>query len=135
MTDNHAVTPAPILDTLRPDPRPPLITAEPVDLVIEGTHAVAWVSGEIDLSNAADVLEHSALALADPRVDALVVDLSLVSFLDSTGLGALIQLRNQANQAGKRLALRGITAPVTKILALTKLDELFGLTADNPGRC
>lgn len=128
--------PAPVLDTRGPDPHPAATaTSQSVELVVDGDQAVEWVSGDVDLANCGHVLELGAAAIAEPRVDALVVELSGVTFLDSTGLGALVQLRNLAKAAGKRLRLRGVPPPVSKLLTLTRLDEVFGLTVGDAGRC
>ena len=129
--------PSPILDTRRPDPDPSITAGAPeIELAVDGEQAVAWMSGEIDLANARHLLELGTLALAEPRIDALVLDLSRVTFLDSSGLGAMVELRNHAQRADKRLALRGATPPVYKVLELTGLIEAFGLSLDDdPGRC
>ena len=105
------------------------------DIVIDGSHAVVWVSGDVDVANSENLLGLAATAMAEPHVDEVVLDLSGVTFMDSTGLGALIGLRNQADASDKRVALRGVTPPVSKILTLTQLDTVFGLARDDAGRC
>lgn len=63
------------------------------------------------------------------------MDLSQVTFLDSTGLGAL-HAEQPFEDRDKRLALRGVTPPVSKILAITGLDKAFGLSpAADARRC
>ena len=53
--------------------------------------AIATVSGEVDLSNAATVRQRIA-AFVTPDDEALLVDLTSVSFIDSAGLHALFDL-------------------------------------------
>lgn len=125
--------PAPILDARGPDPQP--AGAPGVELDVDGDHAVEWVSGEIDAANADHVAELGSLAIAEPRVDELVVDLSRVTFMGSSGLGALIQLRDHSVAASKRIALRGVPATVGRVMAITGVDRVFGLPKGDGGRC
>jgi anti-sigma B factor antagonist len=57
-----------------------------------------------------------------PRV---VVDLQAVSFIDSSGLGALIAGLKKARQAGGDLRISGLTEQVSTVLALTNLDRVL----------
>lgn len=131
--------PAPIIDGRGPDPHPAAPTDSAfdtrVDLAVDGGHAVEWLFGDIDLASCDHVVEIGSLALAEPRVDELVVDLSRVTFLDSTGLGALVQLQNYSRATDKRLALRGVPPSVSKVLTLAHLEDSFGLTTGDAGRC
>lgn len=51
------------------------------------------------------------------------VDLSAVTFIDSTGVGGLVRLRKLAQRAAVRLSLSGPSAPVLNVLRLTRLEE------------
>ncbi len=55
----------------------------------------------------------------------LVVDLLKVTFLDSTTLGVLVWLRNNATRAEKTLSLTGVPPRVREIMHLTGLTGLF----------
>jgi len=57
----------------------------------------------------------------------LRLDLAGVTFLDSSALGALLQLREQAEELGRRLELHNPSALVLKSLRATSLDRLFSL--------
>jgi anti-sigma B factor antagonist len=91
---------------------------------------VVTVSGEIDLrlhGRLRDVLNH--------EVDAgrhLIVDLSDVDFLDSTGLGLLVGVLKRGRERAERLRVDAaalilvITAPeVWRTLQITRLDEVY----------
>lgn len=54
----------------------------------------------------------------------VVIDLSGVSFVDSSGLGALVALLKRVGPTGS-LVLAGVQPPVAKLLALTRLDRVF----------
>lgn len=91
--------------------------------------AVLRVSGELDIATQADLLSHATpLLTADAR--AIRLDLAEVSFIDSSGLGALVRLRQQAIAAGRELVLANPPRPVTRILTLTGLDDLFSTDTD-----
>jgi anti-sigma B factor antagonist len=57
-----------------------------------------------------------------PRI---VVDLSEVSFMDSSGLGTLIAGLKKARQAGGDVRITGVTQQVATVLALTNLDRVL----------
>ena len=84
-----------------------------------GRFTVLAVEGEIDLSTAPQL--QRALEELGPTVGDVVLDFSQVTFLDSTGVGALIHGRRQlAEGASLRL--------VSDRPAVVKLFELTGLT-------
>lgn len=66
--------------------------------------ALATVSGEVDMANAASVRIRIAELVA-PQDDALVVDLSPLSFIDSAGLHALVELATALEERRQRLVL------------------------------
>jgi anti-sigma B factor antagonist len=55
----------------------------------------------------------------------VVVDLSKIEFLDSSGLGALIGCLKSARQAGGDLRIAAPTAQVTMVLKLSNLDRVL----------
>lgn len=85
------------------------------------------VSGEVDMASTPQFRDAGLTALRDPTCHELVVDLLDVSFIDSTGLGTLIALRNQARDADKSLVLADPSAHVTRLLELTRLSDAFTL--------
>ncbi|MBO1420243.1 STAS domain-containing protein [Streptomyces sp. FH025] len=64
-----------------------------------------------------------ALAAALESHREVVLDLSEVTFMDCTGLGALVRARNQADRSGARLVLRGAGRRVVRLLKLTGLHR------------
>jgi anti-anti-sigma factor len=90
------------------------------------------VSGEVDVSVADQLRESGEQALAAPDCAGLVIELGAVTFLDSTGLGALVALRNAALEAGVSFELRDVPDPVRRILELTGMDTVFDVAPD-PG--
>ncbi|MFY9212684.1 MAG: STAS domain-containing protein [Aestuariivita sp.] len=58
--------------------------------------------------------------------DRVIVDLSEVDFIDSSGLGAIVAAMKQLRE-GQRLELAGLTPTVSKVFRLTRMDTVFSL--------
>lgn len=91
--------------------------------------AVLTVSGDIDVDTAWRLREELTTLLAERDV---VVEMSGVEFLDSTGLGVLVAGYRQARNAGHRMAIAGAPQRVLDILELTRLTTIFALYPDLP---
>ncbi len=65
----------------------------------------------------------------------VLLDLSCVTFIDSSGLGAVVAVR-KALDPGRLLELAGLTPAVEKVFRLTRMDSVFpilpALPADLP---
>jgi anti-sigma B factor antagonist len=57
----------------------------------------------------------------------LVIDLTDLQFVDSMGLTRFVRLHRQLAEHGARLVLRHARPHVRKVLAITALDQLFGV--------
>ena len=88
--------------------------------------AIVSVGGEVDLETASQLGDHALEALRDVSPHVLL-DLTDVTFMDSTGLKVLLAVQRRADLAAGSLAVAGTTRPVSKILALTGLDQTFAL--------
>lgn len=58
--------------------------------------------------------------------DPVILDLSRVAFLDSSGLGAVVAVLKML-APGRRLELSGLTPNVMKVFRLTRMDSVFTL--------
>jgi anti-sigma B factor antagonist len=92
---------------------------------LDGRTSVLTVAGELDLSSAPDLKWALADALAASRGQ-VVVDLTLVTFLDSTALGVLVGVQRRLS-VGTRLAIVCADANVLRIFELTGLVGTFEL--------
>jgi anti-anti-sigma factor len=92
----------------------------------DGTERVLAVSGELDLAAAAsfEAALDSALATGVARI---VVDLTALEFIDSTGLSVLIKAQQRAGDTGRELGVVNPTAQVERLLTLTGLMERLSL--------
>ncbi|MFL4469666.1 STAS domain-containing protein [Tateyamaria armeniaca] len=58
--------------------------------------------------------------------DTVVLDLSEVQFIDSSGLGAIVASMKHMG-ASRKLALAGLTPTVEKVFRLTRMDSVFSV--------
>jgi len=84
---------------------------------------VVTLSGELDLVAAADV--SSLLKDAVSTAKDVTVELEALTFIDSSGLGALLGAHSAAQDQERVLRLRRPQAAVARILHVTQLDEVF----------
>jgi anti-anti-sigma factor len=87
---------------------------------------VLFVRGELDFATAPELMH---VATEHGGRSRLVVDLSAVTFIDSSGLRALIQLREQAH--AQVLAVRAPRVGVRRLIELAAADRLIP-TIDTP---
>ena len=91
-------------------------------LVCEGRHTLV-LAGELDMAAALD-LEIQIVAHAD-RAWSLTLDLSKLSFMDSTGLRVLLGAHQRAQETGRRFALVRGADQVERVLTLTGVRDLL----------
>ena len=88
------------------------------------TEAVVRVDGELDVEPAAELQRVAEATLTTPT-ERLVVNCSELEFIDSTGMRALVLIREASIEAGTTMTLEDPTPWVKQMLALTGLIELF----------
>ncbi len=84
---------------------------------------------ELDARNASRAKALFTELVASGRHD-LVIDLSPVNFIDSSGLGALLTALREARSAGGTVKLCGMSAPVKAIFELTRMYRVFDVFVD-----
>ena len=87
-------------------------------------HTLLRVIGEIDVYTAPKLREQ-LIKLADDGVRRIVVDLGMVEFLDSTGLGVLVGALKRAKASGGSFALVCNQPRLLKIFRITGLERVF----------
>jgi anti-sigma B factor antagonist len=90
---------------------------------------VIAVTGEIDLHTSPRLRDTLLSHLTNDARD-LTVDLSEVTFIDSTGLSVLIAALRRARSLGGDLRLRSPSRQTYKVLELTKLTEVFAIDGE-----
>lgn len=87
---------------------------------------VLKLAGEIDLCCMPE-LRAALEAEAATHSTMLIVDLSEVTFIDSSGLSVLIGCWRKMREQGKKLAVVGAQGEVLEVFRLTRLDDLIAL--------
>ena len=88
---------------------------------------VVALRGELDVADAASVV--TALTELAARERQVIVDLEGLEFIDSSGLHALVRAREHVRRAGGDLLLAAPQQQVLRVLALTRLIEVFPVHA------
>jgi anti-sigma B factor antagonist len=112
----------------RPEPHPPFeVTVQRDDAAL----ATVTVGGELDL---ATVPELSAAVAQHCDARLVVLDLTAVTFMDSTGVLTLIQADRRCADSQSRLVVLAGNGPVRRVLDLCELDGQLTLVSDHPSR-
>ena len=90
----------------------------------EDGEALLVLSGDVDLSSVGAVWDVAAGALAG-HPQRLVVDMSAVTFLNSSVLGTLIRVQAAASEQGIDVVLRRPTPIVQRLLRLSGLEAVL----------
>ena len=106
------MTDAPLLIHKRPD-----VPAHDVVLDLEGPVVIAH-------------LFHFQTALRGQSAKLIVLDLSKVPYMDSSGLGAILNGYVSCEKNGRRLVLCGVSERVHALLSLTKVDTILKIYPD-----
>lgn len=92
---------------------------------------VIAVSGEVDIATAPEMHAAVAAAIARcPEGGAVAADLTAVTFMDSSGLRALLAGHRLAGEAGVRFVVVADRPPVTRLFELTRVADELDVVAD-----
>jgi anti-sigma B factor antagonist len=94
---------------------------------------VVELEGEIDLSTSAVFKETVYEVIESGRID-IVIDLSGLEFMDSTGLGVLVAALKKTSTEGGSIKLICDKRSILKVFTITGLDKVFSIY-DNLQRC
>jgi anti-sigma B factor antagonist len=87
-----------------------------------GSEGVLWLRGELDLATAEDLTAAASAALDGHQ--RFVLDLSEMTFLDSSGVRAIVKIARTTPQG---VVLRNASARIRKVLALTGIEGRAGI--------
>jgi anti-sigma B factor antagonist len=89
----------------------------------EGGALVVSFEGEVDLENSPKARE--VLLDCVGRGVSVLVDLSSVSYIDSSGVASLVEAFQLAKQKESTFALVAVSPAAMRVLALARLDRVF----------
>src|SRR2546426_8496263 len=91
-----------------------------------GTVAVLCLQGRI-VNGETETLRNAVHSLSE--VSVVILDLARVTTVDASGLGVMLELREQAESRGIRFELMNVTKLVSRVLEVTRLDSVFQITS------
>lgn len=86
---------------------------------------VLLVTGSLDLDSRGKLLDAGHAAVRRDGCNGLVLDLSGVSFVDSTGIGAFVELASEAEDNGSTFEIRNPSPRVGRLLEVTGLADTW----------
>ena len=96
---------------------------------IDKQHVLVSLEGRLDALQTQGVKNEFKKNLELGMVN-IIVDLSKVSFIDSSGLSSLVAGLKYAREAGGWFRITGVSGQVKMVLSLTKLDRVFEFYPD-----
>jgi anti-sigma B factor antagonist len=103
------------------------VTELTVEFADDGDRSVLTLTGELDIDSVNDVRVQVQDRLADGQRRALTVDLAGLTFIDSSGLGLLLELRRLALAAEVAFELVNVPSGPARVIAIAGLTQTFGL--------
>jgi anti-sigma B factor antagonist len=95
---------------------------------VQNNKSLVSVTGEVDVSNA-DELRCALNEATHAGTEAIEVDLSSVSYIDSTGIGVLVGAAHRAADANVDFAVLHPQRNVERVLAMLGVSEELGVRA------
>ncbi|MEO8190030.1 MAG: STAS domain-containing protein [Acidobacteriota bacterium] len=96
----------------------------------DGPVTILIVDGDLVIGDPETLFKKTVARLLEQGRSRIVVDLSAVRFLDSSGLGALVRAMTTSQNEGGQTKLVGVGPQVKKLLEMTRLDSVFEIYED-----
>jgi len=93
------------------------------DVMVIDKIAILNIVGQVDFRNSSTITQKGQQALE--TTPNLIVNLEQTTFLDSTGIGALVGLAKRARDAGGQMKLAAVPESVMKVLTMLRLNQFF----------
>jgi anti-sigma B factor antagonist len=92
---------------------------------LDGGIGLIEVSGSLVGGEETDKLRQSVAGFVDREYDKLVIDLSSVTYINSTGIGVLVSAQTSYSRKGWQIKLCGLNKNIDNIFVITKLTLVF----------
>ena len=90
---------------------------------------VCHIDGEIDI-NSSPTIKKSFDKLISQKTPKIVINLSKVTYVDSSGLATLVEILKNMRSYGGRMRLACMSPKIKSLFEITKLEKLFEILAD-----
>lgn len=101
-----------------------------VELQARGGQATLALYGELDMGTETQLRDATKKALSADDIRSVKLDLAELTFLDSTGVSTLLDLRKQASDRGIGLEIVAVSRRAARVLTIVGLADSFGIPAD-----
>ncbi|TGE33692.1 STAS domain-containing protein [Desulfosporosinus sp. Sb-LF] len=91
---------------------------------ISENHATVFINGKIYVSDAS-LLRDDLLEIIDQGITDLMMDLSGLTYIDSSGLGTLVTINKRTKEKNGRFVLTGARGLPMDLIKRTRLDRVF----------
>lgn len=88
------------------------------------------VKGELSMGEQLAAFEAEMRSHIDQGARKVVIDLSKVSYMDSSGLGCLVVLAGRMDRDGGKLVISGAGGKVRQVIEMARVDRLLGMFGD-----
>ena len=96
----------------------------------KGDITICYLDGEININSSPDI-KKSIDKLIAKKAPKIIVNLSKVSYVDSSGLATLVEILKNMRVYGGRLRLTNMAPKIKSLFEITKLEKLFEIMADD----
>ena len=90
---------------------------------------VVQLKGDVDLRTSPDLRER-LLQLVQQRPQRVILDLAGVGYMDSSGVGTMVEFKRYLERREGQLVLTGLQPRVRSLLEITRLDQFFTIAAN-----
>jgi anti-sigma B factor antagonist len=90
-----------------------------------GEATIIDITGDIDLSSSPDLRKVLLRELKEKRTPRVVVNMSKVRYIDSSGVASLVEGLKASRDTGMRFALVGLSKGAREVLQLSRLIKIF----------
>ena len=97
----------------------------------DGRAAIVEVQGEVDLYTSPKMRE-ALVGLTNGKSPAVLVDLSRVEYMDSSGVATLVEGLQLARQYGGQFKLAGLAPAIRNVFRFARLEKVFDIYDDTP---
>ena len=94
---------------------------------LESGITVLEISGRLNLGNSLLVIETNIKRLIDKGARQLIVDMSSVNYIDSSGIGMLVACAGHMEQSNGRMRIAGAQGPVAKAFEVVHMERIAAL--------
>jgi anti-sigma B factor antagonist len=103
-----------------------------INATVAGSRVRLIVAGEIDMSNADRLRQCAFCHLDGPTARHVVADLARLTFIDASGLRALVRSRRHADELGKTFTVENHCAQVSLVIGAVELTDYLTDPTHNP---